>query len=151
MYGYIERGKLPARRLGSIIVLLREDLSGFERSVVGRPRRRTTVWRTPVVGNPQYLLSVRVRLKEDQQEAFRKKLVVLRKQKKHQFPGTVARYISYSQQDLSLVQITLVWRYPSMPSDEEREKTLNALRADFEDLFEWEYTTILEGPVDLNA
>lgn len=66
-------------------------------------------------------------------------------------PGTVARYIVRNIADPARVQLVLLWRYKTMPSEREREAALEALRADLADLLDWESASYLEGQVLLNT
>lgn len=151
IYGYIASRKLPGERIGQTIVVRRETLETYQRPAVGRPRTRTPIWRVPVQTNLQYLLSMSVRLCPGQEQRFMQKLAEMRRERQHLIPGTVARYISRTRNEPEEIQIVLVWRQRLMPSEEERQATLAALRADFAELLNWETLSSFEGPVALNT
>ena len=151
VYNYIETGRLPGVRVGSVTVVEEEAARNFQRRPVGRLRTRTPLWHVPPINNLQYLTTISVRIRQGQRERLDQKLVEIRVAGKHLLPGTAARYIARSQSNPDDVQIILVWRDAVMPSVEEREAALAALRADLADIFDWETASYREGQVMLHA
>lgn len=151
VYGYIGTGRLLGIRIGSSIAVHAEAVRKYQRSVVGRPRTRTPIWRVPVVMNLQYLTTINVRVREGQSELLGRRLTEIRMDQRHLMPGTVARYIVRNQANPDDIQIILIWRKLAMPSDEERETTIAALCNDLADILDWETALRSDGQVILNA
>jgi excisionase family DNA binding protein len=108
---YITEGKLRAWRMGGRVFLNSEEvrqLALLVRPVVGRPCTRTPPWRWCTSANQQqFVTTITVQLCPEQHEAFEERLVTLAQQKTHQFPGTVARYITQSQAQPEMVMTIL--------------------------------------------
>lgn len=151
IYGYIESGKLPGYRIGSLLAIDEETLNNYRRPVVGRPRTRTPIWRVPVVLNLQYLLHITVYVRPGMGELLEQRLIEIRTERKHLIPGTVARYVARNKNNSDEVQIVLIWRRLVMPPEPEREAALEALRADLADILDWETASYMEGQVILNT
>lgn len=153
IYSYLEMGKLAGERIGQTIVLRKELVRRYRRPGVGRPRTRTPIWRLPVVTNLPYLLHITVRLRGEtgQDERLAQRLAQIRTAQHHMIPGTVARYLARSTNHAETIQIVLVWRSQTLPPEAERAAALQALRADLDDLLDWESACSLEGPALLNT
>lgn len=151
VYGYVESGKLPGARVGSIIVVEMESVCKYQRRAPGRLRTKMPVWRVPPKQNLQYLTSIAVQLRQGQSKRFEQKLREMRTAGKHLLPGTSARYIVRDQENPEEVLIVLVWRSVMMPPAEEREAALAALRADLTEILAWETAVYTEGQVILHA
>ena len=151
VYGYIESGKLPGARIGSIMVVEMESVCNYRRRAPGRLRTRIPVWRVPPEHNLQYFTTITVQLRQGQSERLEQKLHEIRATGKHLLPGTSARYIVRDQESPDEVQILLVWRAALMPPAEEREAALAALRADLAEILAWETAVYKESQVVLHA
>lgn len=151
VYGYIESGRLPGYRIGSLLAIDEETLNNYQRPVVGRPRTRTPIWRVPVVMNLQYLLHITVLVRSETSHLLEQRLIEIRSGHKHLIPGTVARYIARNKSNADEVQMVLVWRKLVMPPEHEREAALNELRVDLADILDWETASYMEGQVILNT
>jgi hypothetical protein len=138
VYGYIEERKLPGFKATNLTVVALKDVQAFKRGTTGRPRTRVPEWRISDNDNVQHMTQVFLRIRPDQWEPLEHKLEEIRKENKHSFPGTVARYIARSQVDTNAVQIMLIWRGTVMPSDEEREAALELLREELNDVLDWD-------------
>jgi excisionase family DNA binding protein len=137
VYGYIEERKLPGFRATNLTVVSRKDVSAFKRGTTGRPRTRVPEWRISDNENVQYLTQVFIRIRVGQEENLLRKLEEMRKENKHTFPGTVARYFARGEKDPHQLQIMLVWRGTVMPDDETRDAALADLREELDDLLDW--------------
>lgn len=151
VYGYIETGKLLGIRIGASIAVHAEAVYKYQRTVVGRPRTRTPIWRVPVVMNLQYLTCITVRVRTGQSERLEQKLMEIRLRGKHLLPGTVARYIVRNSLNPDDVQIVLVWRRIVMPPEEERQAAIADLCTDLAEILDWQTALYSEGQVVMNA
>lgn len=107
IYGYIATGKLNALRVGSILAVSVEDIRGYQRHAPDQQRAPT--WCAPAKNTQQFLTSIMVCLRPGQDERLEEKLQEICATGTHQLPGTVARYLTRSQERPDQVQITLVW------------------------------------------
>lgn len=147
VHQYVADGRIRGFKAGRAIMLLEEDVRKFQRRATGRPRLRVPTWRVPVGSNQQYLTIIFARLREGQSERLEEKLEEIRAGGRHLLTGTVARYIARNRSKPDDLQIVLVWRSTVMPSDEEREAALNALRAELAELVDWDSSWSEEGQV----
>jgi excisionase family DNA binding protein len=151
IYGYVEAGKLPAARIGSMMVVEAESVRGYQRRAPGRLRTRIPPWHVPPENNLQYLTIITAQLHPGQRERLVEKLLEIRTAGKHLLPGTAARYIVRSRECPDEVQIVLVWRSAIMPPAEEREAALAALRDDLAEIVAWETALYKESQVVIHA
>jgi excisionase family DNA binding protein len=151
IYGYVETGKLPAARIGSMMVVDAASARGYRRRAPGRLRTRIPPWHIPPEHNLQYLTSITVRLRPGQGGRLTEKLLEIRTEGRHLLPGTAARYIVRSRDCPDEVQIVLVWRGAIMPAEEERETALAALRDDLAEVIAWETAFYKESQVVMHA
>ena len=138
VYGYIEERKLPGFRATNLTVVALKDVHTFKRGTTGRPRTRVPEWRISDNENVQYLTQVFIQIRAGQEENLQRKLEEMRKENKHTFPGTVARYFAHSQTDASDLQILFIWRGTVMPDEAVRNAALDALREELKDVLDWE-------------
>ncbi len=138
VYGYIEERKLPGFKATNLTVVALKDVQAFKRGTTGRPRTRVPEWRISDNDNVQHMTQVFIQIRPGQREALDRKLEEIRKDNKHSFPGTVARYIAHSQADKNDVQILLIWRGTVMPEDAVREAAITELRAETSDVLDWD-------------
>jgi excisionase family DNA binding protein len=148
VYGYLEMGKLQGMRVGNLLVVDAEQVRGFTRATTGRPRTREPQWHQSIAENTQYVTTIEVQTRQGQQARLVRKLEEIRKQRKHLFPGTVARYVIDKQDG---IEIILVWRKVVMPPAEERAAALDLLRGDLAEVLEWESAVICEQEVIMHT
>jgi excisionase family DNA binding protein len=137
VYGYIEERKLPGYRAAHLLMVAQKDVQAFKRGTTGRPRTRVPEWRISDHENVQYMTQVFVQVCVGQEKNLQRKLEEMRKENRHTFPGTVARYFARNQNDTHCVQILLIWRGTVMPDDATRDAALADLRAESEDVLDW--------------
>lgn len=135
---FVKTGRISAFRAGRTLMLLEKDVLQFQRQATGRKRTRIPIWRLPVGKNIQFTSIILTRIKPGQSAQFDEKLQDIHAREAHLLPGTVARYFSRSVQKPDDVQIIFVWRSTVMPSDEEREASIQALQDEFADILDWE-------------
>jgi hypothetical protein len=151
VYGYLKLGKLSGVRVGPTLLVSTQGARAYERRALGRARTSPPRWHTPPRQNPQYLTTLKVRLRLGQDEALEQKLREMRAEHKHLLPGTAARYIARSQHDPNDIMIVLIWRDAALPPKEERETAFATLRADLAEVLDWETSMKKEGQVLLHA
>ena len=141
VYGYIEEKKLPGFKATNLIVVSRQDLLKFKRGTTGRPRKSVPEWRISDNENQQYLTQIFTQVVPDQKDALASRLEEFHKNDSHKFPGTIARYLSLSEDGL-FVQILLIWRKTVMPDQAKRDEAINALGRELKDVIFWEHAVI---------
>jgi excisionase family DNA binding protein len=151
VYGYIESGKIPAARIGHLLVVPAEQVSAYQRKAPGRLRTNTPVWHVPPLNNLQYLTSITVKIRQGQGAQLEQKLNEIRVSGKHLLPCTAARYIVRSRDKPDEVEIVLIWRSAIMPPTDKREAALAALRADLIEILAWETSIYRESQVIMHA
>lgn len=138
VYGYIEERKLPGFKATNLTVVALKDVQAFKRGTTGRPRTRVPEWRISDNDNVQHMTQVFLQIRPGQSDALEDKLEEIRKDNKHSFPGTVARYIARSEVDPNAVQIMLVWRGTVMPEADVRDADLNEMRNELNGVLDWD-------------
>ncbi|HEY1353124.1 MAG TPA: helix-turn-helix domain-containing protein [Ktedonobacteraceae bacterium] len=151
IYGYVESGKLPASRIGTLTVIDAQSARRYQRRAPGRMRTRVPAWHVPPEHNQLMLTTITVRLRPGQGERLIERLRELRTKGRHLLPGTAARYIARSRKDTDDLQIVLLWRGALLAGEDQRKQALAALAADLADLLDWEQATVQERPVLLHA
>lgn len=144
---YIEMKRLPAVRAADVLMIPAEDVKNFKRKIVGRPRKNTLSWRISSIENTQFMTSVSVQVKSDQEEQLRQRIEEVKRSGGHIFPGTVARYIARSETMPRQIEIILIWRSTVMPNEAEREQALEAFRQTLADVLDWNTAQYSNGEV----
>jgi hypothetical protein len=151
IYGYIETGRLPASRIGSLTVIDYDTARTFRRQAPGRKRTRIPAWHVPPENNLLSLTYITVRQRPGQGVRLNEKLLEMRSLGQHLLPGTAARYIARNQRDPEELYIVLLWRAALRPPEEQRTQALAALATDLADLLDWEHARVQEKQVLVHA
>jgi excisionase family DNA binding protein len=109
VYQYVRAGRLPAQRVGHILILPVEEVKHFKPSPSGRVRTKAPPWHAFRSRGTLIITDMHVPVRAGQQATLLKKLKTIQKFDRHTFPGTVARYVVKSdeatrQHDLALFQ-----------------------------------------------
>src|SRR5258706_14352724 len=81
---------------------------------------------------------IHVPVRVGQQATLMKKLKAMQKLDRHTFPGTVARYVVKSDEELTSLHIMLIWKSTEMPDEEVRRHDLELFQKDLADVVDWE-------------
>jgi excisionase family DNA binding protein len=137
VYEIIDEGRLRGRKIGKIYYILRSDVENFKRRPTGRRRTKAVQWRG-FTGDVRLMVTmIDVRIHPGQQEGLRDKLVAIRQNQRHLFPGTMARYIMPGEQ-LDTLTIWLVWKDSDMPTSAKREQLLQQFKEETAQTLDWE-------------
>src|SRR6266516_1858504 len=93
VYQYVMSGRLPAQRVGHILILPIEEVKRFKPSPSGRMRTKAPSWRAYRSRGKLLTTDIHVQVRAGQQERLVEKLKAIQKAGRHTFPGTVARYV----------------------------------------------------------
>jgi len=151
VHNYIQDGRLPGSTIGHLTVVAEKDFQLFQRTKKERSRKNHAIWRKSVGDDFQEFTHIAVRIRPGQGDRLASKLEEIRTGGRHLLPGTIARYIARGEQRPDEVQIMLVWRNTVMPSDEEREAALAALRVELADILDWEHAVSEHGRVMMHT
>jgi excisionase family DNA binding protein len=151
VYLYIEMKRLPAVRAANAIMIPQEEVTNFQRHIVGRPRKNMPPWRISSDENTQFMTSIVVRILVGREKALLQRLGEAKQQEQHLFPGTIARYIAGSETRPNQIEIILVWRSTVMPNEAIREQALETFRQAFDDVLDWKTAQYNHGKIFLHT
>jgi excisionase family DNA binding protein len=138
VYRYIELGRLEAVRSVNSFLVPEEAVNRFTLNPPGRVRTHSPAWRTYNSRSKLLTTEIRVSVRPGQQQHLIEKLEMLRKEKRHTFPGTIERYLIKDDEAFTTVKLWLIWKDTEMPNKEMREQHLEAFKADLADVLDWD-------------
>ncbi len=138
VYQYVRAGRLPAQRVGHILILPIEEVEQFKPSPSGRVRTKAPPWRTYRSRGMLLVTDIRVPVRAGQQAKLLEQLKAIQRLDQHTFPGTVARYVIKSDETLTAVQILLIWKSTEMPDEAIRKQDLAQFQEELADVLDWE-------------
>ena len=147
VYAYIEDGRLPAVRAAHVIMIPIEEVKKFKPKISGRPRKNTPAWRTSLEANKLQTTSIVVPVPADQRERLQRRLEEVKQEGEHVFPGTIARYIIWSQTHPGALEILLIWRRTTMPEEAKRAEALDQFQRALADMLDWNTAQYNNGEV----
>jgi excisionase family DNA binding protein len=142
VYQYVRAGRLPAQRIGHILILPIEEVKQFKPSPTGRVRTKAPSWRIYRSRGTLLITDIHVQVSVGQHARVIEKLKALQKLDRHTFPGTVARYIAKGNEELETVQILLLWKTTEMPDEATRKHDFMKFQEEMADVLEWETAQI---------
>jgi excisionase family DNA binding protein len=138
VYQYVRAGRLPARRVGNILILPVEEVRQFKPSPSGRVRAKAPSWRTYRSRGALLITNIRVPVRVGQQAQLIEKLKAIQKGDSHTFPGTVGRYVVKGDEGLTSIEIILVWKSTEMPAEARRKQDLDLFQEELADVLDWQ-------------
>lgn len=135
VYQYIKSGRLPARKVGDVRVVPREEVQKFKRSPSGRLRSKPPDWKTYQSDVEISAMVIQVQVRKGQQKKLMKKLRAIGKEQQPTFPGTIARHIF---RDNETIQIELIWKDTEMPDEITRQQDLRSFQRELADVLDWD-------------
>ena len=75
----------------------------------------------------------------------------MRREKRHLFPGTLARYIIEKQRQPEYLEIMLVWRNTAMPDEAIYHQWLGEFQQALSDVLDWETAQFDSGRVIMHT
>lgn len=153
VYFYIEKGRLHAVWAGNNLMIPQEEITKLKSTIQppGRPRKNTPLWRISSGENAQFITQITLSIQPQKQALFEQKLEEIREDKRHLFPGTIARYILGDDTRPEQVQIILVWRGTVMPDEAVRQQALQALQQELAEVFDWSTAQYNHGTVFMHT
>jgi excisionase family DNA binding protein len=138
VYQYVMSGRLPAQRVGHILILPVEEVKRFKPGPSGRTRTKAPPWRAYRSRGKLFVTDIRVQVRKGQQEKLVEKLKAIQRAGRHTFPGTIARYVIKGNSGLTTLQILLIWKDTEMPEEFMRQQDLAAFQEELADVLDWE-------------
>lgn len=138
VYQYVRAGRLPAQRIGHILILPIEEVKQFKPSPTGRVRTRAPSWRVYRSRGALLVTDIHVQVRLGQQARLVEKLKAIQKLDQHTFPGTVARYVVKGDATLKTLQILLIWKTTEMPDETTRKQDFVMFQEELADVLDWE-------------
>ena len=138
VYQYVRAGRLPAQRVGNILILPVEEVRQFKPSPSGRVRAKAPSWRAYRSRGALLITDIRVPVRMGQQAKLIEKLKAIQKGDRHTFPGTVARYVVKGDEGLTSVEIVLIWQSTEMPTEARRKQDLDLFQEELADVLDWQ-------------
>ncbi len=151
VYLYIEMKRLPAVRAADVLLISEKELKNFQRKFVGRPRKNTPPWRISSEENTQFMTSIIVQIRPNQEKKLERLLGEIRQEGEHIFPGTVARYIATSEAHPDIIEIVLIWRSTVMPDQTERKRLLKEFQQVLNGMVDWSTAQCNHGKIFLHT
>jgi excisionase family DNA binding protein len=138
VYQYVRAGRLPAQRIGHILILPIEEVKQFKPSPTGRVRTRAPSWRVYRSRGALLITDIHVQVRLGLQARLMEKLKAIQKLDQYTFPGTIARYVVKGDADLKTVQILLIWKTTEMPDETTRKEDFMMFQEELADVLVWE-------------
>lgn len=151
VYSYINRGMLPATKIGAHKVVHKDALQTFQRPRVGREKTRTATWKPQARSNKQFVSTIKLRVKEGQQAYLQGLLQAIQDGQYFIMTGVTTQRIIQSKDDPGEIMLILVWGKLDMPPEKERLQELVKMRDELNSLFDWEHAQWMEGEALLNT
>jgi excisionase family DNA binding protein len=133
VYQYVMEGRLPAQRIGRMLILPIEAVKQFKPAPSGRTRTKTPAWRNYRSRGKFLITLIQVPVRAQNEEKLQEKLRAIEAEQ-HIFTGSVARYIFG---DAERIQIALIWKETEMPDEATRRQDLFLFQQAFPEL-NWE-------------
>ena len=151
VYQYVRAGRLPARRVGNILILPVEEVRQFKPSPSGRVRAKAPSWRAYRSRGALLITDIRVPVRAGQQAKLIEKLKAIQKGDRHTFQGTVARYVVKGDEELTAVEIVLIWKSTEMPTEARRKEDLDLFQEELADVLDWQAARYVSNEVIIHT
>jgi excisionase family DNA binding protein len=135
---HIKAKRLPARKIFGRYMIPQESVEQFTQNPPGRSRTKAPLWRIYNIRSKLLGLNIEVQVLPDQEQRLLEKLRAIQEGNRHNFQGTMARYIFKESASFSKVSIWLIWKDTEMPDEAKREEELTAFKAELADVLDWE-------------
>lgn len=142
VYQYVRAGRLPAQRIGHILILPIEEVRHFKPSPTGRLRTKAPSWRIYRSRGMLLITDIHVRVRDGQQARLIEKLKAIEELDRYTFPGTVERFIANGDADLKTIQVLLIWKTTEMPDEATRTHDFVMFQKEMADVLDWETAQI---------
>jgi hypothetical protein len=138
VFQHIYSRRLRAKKVGGRYMLDIHEVEDFKRNPPGRVRERAPKWR--IYDRRIKLLNTQivVPIREGQEGLLEEKIQEIYIAQEYRLSGTMGRYILRNIHSPELVTISLLWKDNEMPDEVTRQRELEAFKAQFADVLDWE-------------
>jgi len=151
VYAYVEEGRLPSAKAAHVIMIPLQAVEDFKPQLSGRPRISVPIWRISPEENTVIATSILVRICSHQHTRLISRLEEMRREKRHLFPGTLARYIIEKQRQPEHIEILFIWRNKAMPDETTYNRWLSEFQQALSDVLDWETAQYDTGRVIMHT
>jgi excisionase family DNA binding protein len=136
---HIHSKRLASKKVGGRYMVPEKAVEDFKHQPPGRSRKKAPGWH--VFNSRIHLLAleIHVNVYAGQQERFEEKLHAVCQNQQHTFTGSVERFIFKNEASPEKVMIILLWKSNEMPKEAVRQQELDAFKADFANMLDWEH------------
>lgn len=138
VYEYIREKRLVAEMVSGVYIIPEKAVEEFKAKPTGRIRVNPPPWRVFRAGAKVRGLDIHVQALPGQQERLPEKFHLMLEQQQHLFHGTMQRYIFEEESDPSMFIISLIWKDTEMPDERVLHQELEAFKAAFADVLNWD-------------
>ncbi|MEO9028116.1 MAG: helix-turn-helix domain-containing protein [Ktedonobacteraceae bacterium] len=142
---HVRANELLYRKVANRYMISEQALEEFHSKPHGRIRTKPVLWRAYRAGAKVRAMHIEIQVQPNQQAALQVKLQTALDAQEHLFPGTMQRYIFAHSDNPNAITIQLIWKDIELPDETTLQRDLEAFRAEFADLLDWQtarYTTM---------
>jgi excisionase family DNA binding protein len=137
IYQLVDDDRLTPYQVGKAFCFKIEQVEGVVRNPIGRATTKIRSWRAykgkvKVIG-----AEITVQVRAGQQERLTQKLQAMQVADQYRFPGTIARYIFRGDEQTNTIQIFLIWKSTTRPTEAIFQGHLSIFQQEFEDVLDW--------------
>lgn len=137
IYRYIDLGRLPAYKSGSVFLLAEQDVKQFKLNPPGRARAVPPRWRMYHTRSKVFTTEIHVPIRAGQRGRLLDKLTDIQNANRHTLPGTIARYVVPDDSEVDALHFFFVWKDTDMPDEATRQQQLRAFQEELDEVLDW--------------
>lgn len=142
---HIQNGRLSSKKIGGRYLIPLGEVEKFQLNPPGRVRTKAPGWRLFDSRVKLLNITIYVQMRQGQEEQLTQLVQAIHDEQRHRFTGTMARYILKSSTTPDLVTISLLWKSNEIPNEQIRQRDLEAFKAEFASVLDWETARIEEN------
>jgi excisionase family DNA binding protein len=142
---HIQNGRLSSKKIGGRYLIPMGEVEKFQLNPPGRVRTKAPGWRLFDSRVKLLNITIYVKMRQGQEERITQLVQEIHDEQRHRFTGTMARYILKSSTTPDLVTISLLWKSNEIPNEQIRQRDLEAFKAEFASVLDWETARIEEN------
>ena len=135
---YIRLQRLASRKIDGRSMITEESVRNFRVKPRGRLRADPPPWHVYRGGAKVYTLQIEIHTRSGKQEELQAKLQATLEEQDHLFFGTMQRYVYADKENPGAITIQLVWKDTELTDEAVLSRELEAFKADFADVLDWE-------------
>jgi excisionase family DNA binding protein len=141
---HIQNGRLSSKKIGGRYLIPLGEIEKFQQNPPGRVRTKAPGWRHFDSRVKLLNTTIYVKAYQGQEERLAQLVQDILEEQRHRFTGTMARYILKSSTMPGTITISLFWKSNEIPSEQIRQRDLEAFKAEFATVLDWETARVEE-------